>query len=239
MAEQETTLPKIGSLATRTYRFDDLHLQVDHRLQIELPTARMGEHFYTKLLGFFKGGSLIVKLPTSWNGNVPLGEGDTVTVRGFSGLIAYVFNSDILKVRYAPYPYCHLSFPTVIHGAEIRKAVRVRADIPARLTNLKLGNEVALETTISNLSAMGLQMHSDMPLGEPGDNVALAFRFWLQPNDYEVNFNASGVIQNSHMAEGASGWNHGIRFQGMRSSEAILLQHLIYETLIDKHASIV
>lgn len=239
MADQDPTLPKIATLPTRAYRFEDLRLQVDHRLQIELPDPNMGEHFYTRLLGYLKGGSLIVKLPTAWNGKVPINESDTVTVRGFSGRIAYAFSADILKVRYAPYPYCHLSFPTSIQGAEIRKAVRVKVNFPARLINPRLSADNAIEANISDLSAMGVQVDStDIP-GIAGDTVSLAFRFWLQPNDYEVNFNATGVIQSALPNEDATGWQSGIRFQGMRATEAILLQHLLYEHLIEKRANIV
>jgi hypothetical protein len=229
MAKQDKPIPSADALPTRAYRFDDLGLQAEHRLQIEPSSARVGEHFYTKLLGFLKGGSLIVKLPTTWKGTVPLGEGDNVTVRGFSGRIAFVFNCDVLKIRYAPYPYCHLSFPASIQGVEIRKAVRVQVNIPARVTNPRMGNDVALEATISNLSTLGVQLDSAMPLGEPGDQVTLTFRFWIQPNEYEVNFTASGTIQNSHPIEGSTDLHHGVCFQNMRSTEALLLQHLIYE----------
>ncbi len=239
MADQDTALPRIGSLSTRAYRFDDLRLQVDHRLQIEPPDVHLGEHIYTRLLGFLKGGSILVKLPTSWQGNAPLKEADVVTVRGFSGRIAYAFTADVLKIRYSPYPYCHLSFPTEIQGAEIRKAVRVRVDIPAKLTNPRLHGETSLDGTISDLSALGIQMDFVALPGAVGDTVSLAFRFWLQPNDYEVNFTASGIIQSAAPNEDATGWQCGIRFQGMRSTEAILLQHLIYEYLIEKRAIIV
>jgi len=239
MADQDTSLPRIAALPTRAYRFEDLRLQVDHRLQIEPPDLRMGDHFYTKLLGFFKGGSLIVKLPTAWNGKAPLNEGDTVTVRGFSGRIAYAFSADILKIRYAPYPYCHLSFPTAIQGAEIRKAVRVKVNIPARMINPRLSADNAIDATISDLSAMGVQVDSTAIPGVAGDSISLAFRYWLQPNDYEVNFTATGVIQSAQPNDDATGWQCGIHFQNMRATEAILLQHLIYEYLVEKRASIV
>ncbi|HEY3327283.1 MAG TPA: flagellar brake protein [Novimethylophilus sp.] len=239
MVPSDTALPRIGSLPTRSYHFDDLRLQVDHRLQIDPPAARPGEHFYTRLLGFLKGSSLIVRLPAAWNGTIPLAEGDTVLVRGFSGRIAYAFNCDVLKVRHLPYSYCHLSYPAEIQGAEIRKAVRVRVSIPARLSNLAPGSTSGQEATISDLSALGVQADCAIPLGEPGQHVAISFRFWLQPNDYEVNFNAGGIIQSSHQADNAAGWCYGIRFQNMRSTEAILLQHLIYEQLMEKHAAII
>lgn len=239
MAEQDSALPRVAALPTRAYRFEDLHLQVDHRLQIEPPDLRTAEHFYTRLLGYFKGGSLIVKLPTAWNGKAPLVEGDTVTVRGFSGRIAYAFSCDILKIRYAPYPYCHLSFPNSVQGAEIRKAVRIKVEIPTRLTNPRLGQGHAIEGVISDLSALGLQVDSKEIPGAAGDHVGLSFRFWLQPNDYEVNFTANGLIQTAQPNDDATGWQCGIRFQNMRATEAIMLQHLIYQHLNEKRASIV
>ncbi len=239
MDDQNTAQPRIASLPTRSFLFEDLRLQVDHRLQIELPEPRAGEHFYTRLLGFFKGGSLIIKLPTNWNGKTPISESDTVTVRGFSGQIAYAFSADILKIRYAPYPYCHLSFPESVQGAEIRKAVRVKVSIPARLANGRLGPNHAIDAMITDMSALGMQIDStDIP-GIRGDTVSISFRFWLQPNDYEVNFTAKGIIQSAQPNEDATGWQCGIRMQGMRPTEALLIQHLIYESLIEKRTPIV
>ena len=235
MAPADSALPKVDALPTRRYRFDDLRLQADHRLQIALP-ARPGEHFYTRLLGFLKGNSLIVRLAAGTDG-IPLEEGDNVLVRGFSGRIAYAFRCDVLKIRYLPYVYCHLSFPTEIRGVEIRKAVRVRVNIPAQLSNRDLGG--AQEAIISDLSALGIQVECLTPLGEPGEHVAIGFRFLLQPNAYEVNFKAAGIIQSAHQTGNAAGWSYGIRFHNMRSAEAILLQHLIYEQLMEKHGAIV
>lgn len=234
--EQDRPIPGADSLQKRSCRFEELNLQVDHRLQIEPATARLGEHFYTRLLGYLKGSSLIVKLPTSWDGAVPLGEGDVVTVRGFSGRIAYAFSSDILKIRYAPYPYCHLSFPPEIQGVEIRKALRVRVNIPARLINVNESGS-AYEATISDLSTLGVQLNSTDDLGKMGDNVTLTFRFWVQPGDYEVNFNASGIIQSAQPIDSeAAGWRYGVRLNELRSTEAILLQNLIYEQLMETHS---
>jgi hypothetical protein len=233
--DAEAALPRIGALPTRVYRFDDLNMQVDHRLQLEPSGAQPGAHFYARLIGFLKGSSLIVKLPPGWNEAAPLSEDDTVLVRGFSGRIAYAFNSTVLKIRYLPYAYCHLSYPEEIQGAEIRKAVRIRMQMPALASNLKIGNSV--EATITDLSAIGVQLDSPQQLGAPGDDVSISFRFWLQPNDYEVNFNALGIIQSAQSSD-AGTWSHGIRFHNMRSTEAILLQSLIYEQLVEKRASI-
>src|ERR1039457_4454320 len=104
----ETASPHVGHVPTRLYKFDDLHLQVDHRLQIEAPDRNPGEHVHVRLLGYLKGASLIVKLPLKPDGGVSFSEGEEVVVRGFSGRIAFAFTSNVEKIRYSPYAYCHL-----------------------------------------------------------------------------------------------------------------------------------
>lgn len=231
----ETASPHIGPVPTRLYKFDDLRLQVDHRLQIEAPNSNPGEHIHVRLLGYLKGASLIIKPPTKAGGGILFDEGDEVVVRGFSGRIAFAFTSAVEKIRFSPYPYCHLRFPSEVRGAEIRKAVRARVNIPARVTNLKLGESVALEATISDISAAGALLTSPIKLGEVGDTVTTNFRFWVPPNDYEVNLQAAGIIQTITPLEGEHAPNvqYGIKFQGMRSTEAILLQTLVYQHLLE------
>ena len=219
-------------LRTRSCKFDELRLGVDHRLQIE--GGHSQEPIHGRLLGYLKGATLIVKLPTTQpGGGVALTEGDSVVVRGFSGRIAFVFSSEVEKIRFTPYPYCHLRFPTAIRGADVRKEIRARCDLPAKVVNVRLGSEDAMEATISDLSAAGAQLTSTLPLGEVGDSLALNFRFWIPPNDYEVNLHTGAVIQTRTRGddESAGQWQQGIRFEGMRSTENILLQNLIYQLL--------
>ena len=235
MAEPDDVLPKLGSIQAKEYTFEALHLSANQRLQIEPLSSSNSDPFYTKALGFLERSSLIIKLPTAWNGVTPVNEGETVRVRGFSGKIAYVFNSDVLKVRFAPYPYCHLSFPSLIHGSEIRKALRVQTSIAAQLSSQNQHSDTAsVDCTLTDLSAMGC--HLDIPVhpGEPGSSVFLNFRFWLHPNEYEVNFSASGTVQNVKQKVDPSGWHCGIRFHGLRASEVLLIQHLVYQHLIEK-----
>lgn len=223
---------KSAPLKTRACKFDELRLSVDHRLQIE--AGHSAEPIHGRLLGYLKGATLIVKLPTTQpGGGVALSEGDSVLVRGFSGRIAFVFSSEVEKIRYTPYPYCHLRFPTAIRGADVRKEIRARCNLPAKVVNVRLGNDDAMEATISDISAAGALLSSSMPLGGIGDNLALSFRFWIQPNDYEVNLHSGAVIQTSAQGDDDSRpeWLCGVRFEGIRSTENILLQNLIYQLL--------
>ncbi|MBU3736200.1 MAG: flagellar brake protein [Methylobacterium sp.] len=229
MSEDPT--PKSSKLETRNCKFEELQLAVDQRLQIE--GSNQQKTIHGRLLGYLKGASLIVKLPVTQTGGVALKEGENVVVRGFSGRIAFVFNSRLERIRYTPYPYCHLQFPTLIHGADVRREIRTPCNILAKVVNPRLGNDKAMEATISDISATGAMLRSGVQLGEVGDSLNLSFRFWIPPNDYEVNLQTGAVIQACMLGieESAGDWQQGIRFEGMRPTENILLQNLIYQLL--------
>lgn len=227
----EDPTPKSSKLQTRNCKFEELQLAVDQRLQIEGSYHQKTIH--GRLLGYLRGASLIVKLPLIPSGGVDLKEGESVVVRGFSGRIAFVFNSEIENIRYTPYPYCHMRFPAVIRGADVRKEIRTPCNLPAKVVNPRLGNDVSMEATVSDISATGALLKSTMPLGEVGDSLALNFRFWIPPNNYEVNLQTGAVIQACTLGieESAAEWQQGIRFEGLRATEFILLQNLIYHLL--------
>jgi len=228
---KDTLSSPANTLRTRVCKFDELRLAVDHRLQIE--GGHSPEPVSGRLLGYLRGVSLIVKLPSQPGGGIAFSEGDSVVVRGFSGRIAYVFNSVIEKIRYTPYPYCHLRFPADIRGADVRKEVRARCNFPVKVVNVRLGNDYAMEATIADISAAGALLTSNAQLGQEGESLALSFRFWIPPNDYEVNLHTGAVIQtvSGNPDEMGPALQFGVRFEGMRSTENILLQNLIYQLL--------
>lgn len=210
-----------------------------HRLQLDIPG--WAEPVPARLLGYLKGETLIVRMSSGRSArSYPLGEGDALEVRGFSGRIAFTFKTVIEKIRYSPYMYCHLQFPVAIQGTEIRHAERVRVNLPVKVVGA--GGEAGrtVEATIANISAAGAMLVSATPLGQAGDHISLAFRFWLMPNDYEVNMNVAAVIQTVFEAgEGMGEMHYGVRFEAMRSTETILLQNLIYQRLQESSYSTV
>lgn len=180
-----------------------------------------------------KGESLIIKLPIAHlTGMNALREGDALEVRGFSGRIAFTFKSAIQQIRYSPYAYCHLLFPETVHGTEIRHAERVRVNLPVKVAGVSADAE-SVGATISNISIHGAMLLSSVAFGEVGERVTLTFRFWILPNEYEVNMNVAAVIQTVAVNEGAETgeFQYGVKFEGMRSTESILLQNLIYQRL--------
>lgn len=226
---KETT--KISGFPTRPYEFDDLRLVVGHRLQLDIPGR--DEPVPARLLGYLKGATLIVKMASGRSSaRPPLGEGGVLEVRGFSGRVAFTFKTLIEKIRYSPYAYCHLKFPDLIQGTEIRHAERVRVNLPVMVVGAGESDR-SIEATIANISAAGAMLISPVTVGEVGDRVSLTFQFWLLPNDYEVNMRIGAIIR--AVAPNAQGLPselcYGVRFDELRSSEGILLQSLIYQRL--------
>ncbi len=221
--------PIMNSFPTRTYELDQLRLSIGHRLQLDVPGRN--SPVAARLLGFLKGETVLVKPPSSvFSGAHAVREGDTLEVRGFSGRVAFTFESTVEKIRFSPYAYCHLLFPESVQGTEIRHAERVRVNLPVKVTGGGEAGGAGLEATIANISINGAMLISPQPLGQVGDRVSLTFRFWILPNDYEVNLQVSSVIK-TVSAVGPVDTHYGVRFESLRSSEAILLQNLIYQRL--------
>ena len=227
----KASTPALSGFPTRTFEFDDLRLAVGHRLQLEIPGA--AEPVSARLLGYLKGETLMVKLVNMRSvRREPLHEGDEVDVRGFSGRIAFSFKAPIEKIRYAPYAYFHLQFPEVVQGTEIRHSERVRVNMPVKVAGIGGNVAQSVEAAIANISSAGAMLVSSTPLGGVGDRVSLMFRFWVMPNDYEVNMQVASAIQTISASEGSPDQlSYGVRFEGVRSTEAILLQNLIYQRL--------
>lgn len=212
---------------------------VGHRLQLDIPG--WAEPASARLLGYLKGETLMVKMASGQSaGSYPLVEGDALDVRGFSGRIAFTFKTMVEKVRYSPYAYFHLKFPTSIQGTEIRHAERVRVNLPVKVVGAKSDAGWTVEAAIADISAAGAMLVSVIPLGDAGDRISLTFRFWVMPNDYEVNMNVAAVIQAvSAPRQEMDGARYGVRFEALRSTDSILLQNLIYQRLQESPDAIV
>lgn len=227
---------EVAVLQTGSYKFDDLQLASDHRLQIEIPNTST-QAILARYLGHYKGGSLLVRLPNVEPDDAVLKVGDMVDIRGFSGRVAFTFSSKLLSLNYDPYVYCHLSFPEAIEGTEIRKAARVKTSFPAMVTNLNPARARTVGSVIENISTEGALISCEESIGAAGDEVEMSFKFLIAPNQYEVNLHLNAVVLPSVGRKGEDGSRmaFGVKFTAVRSSEAIMMQNLIYQLLQEKN----
>lgn len=219
--------------------FEQLRLHVGERLQIELPTPRHDQRYFTSLVGYVSGLSVLVRNPVVNGLSLPMRDSEALIVRGFSGLQTFSFETTVERVCLAPFPYLHLAYPPIIRTTPVRHEMRVKTMIPARITTGSGGNTI--EAVISNISTGGIQIDSQEELGKVHDEIGVSFHITVQPNDYGAHIESEGVIQNASILgnpEGGFLFQYGVQMPKLQSSQAILLQSLIYQSLLEDHHNI-
>ncbi len=76
-----------------------------------------------------------------------------------------------------------------------------------------------------------------------GESIELAFKFLVQPNDYEVKLVTPAQIQSGPKPKSGQGrdesLSHGVRFAKLRATEALLLQSYIQQVLLTDRSRVV
>ena len=222
---------------------DQLQPHVGDRLQLELlaDTARAGPYF-TLLIGYVPAHSVLVRTPMLQNVPVPIRENDPVLVRTFSGRHSSSFESTVTRACRSPFPYLHLAYPQTIRQTLIRDAIRVRVNLAGTALNPDLTNpDLPCPITIANLSVSGAMLQSHTALGETGNKIELAFKFLVQPNNYEVRLTTSADIQSLRNSRRGNEdiFVHGVRFQHLQTTESLLLQSFIQQIVLADRSSMV
>lgn len=225
--------------------FDAMKLQIGERLELEFTGQPGHKPYFSRLIGYLHGQGLIVQTPLVNGLPVPLRDEEQVLVRVFSGTQAFAFTSTVVRICVSPFFYLHLSFPAVVHGAEIRRTLRVKVNLAALLTggsNAKL--TLPIEAVVADLSIAGILLDAPPGLGGKGDTLKIKFSFFVEPDNKPVDLEANTVIQSTLTRKRAEGLaspgriQYGLAFRGMHWAEAVLLQNLVYQRLIDSHRNI-
>jgi len=221
---------------------DQLQLHVGDRLQLEMLSEGARAQHFTLLIGYVPGHSVLVRTPLVQNIPVPIREGEPVLVRSFSGRHASSFESTVTRVCRAPFPYLHLAYPQTVRQTQVRGALRVRVNLAGTALNPGyVDSDLPNPITIADLSVSGAQLESHAELGETGGKVELAFKFLVQPNNYEVRLTTSAEIQSVRKSRKANEdtFLHGVSFQHLHTTESLLLQSFIQQVVLDDRSKVV
>lgn len=223
---------------------DQLQLHIGDRLQLEMAVNGERSQHFTLLIGYVPGHSVMVRTPMVQNLPVPVREGEPVTVRSFSGRHAASFTTAVLKVSRAPFPYLHLTYPQSVKQALIRGALRVRVNLSGTALNPEFhGSDLPAAVTIADLSVSGALLEAESMLGEARSKVELAFKFTVQPNNYEVRLLTNAEIQSVKKARRAGGTEdvfvHGVRFARLHTTETLLLQSYIQQVILSDRSQVI
>lgn len=223
---------------------DRLQLHIGDRLQLEMAVNGERSQYFTLLIGYVPGHSILVRTPVLQNLPVPVREGEQVIVRSFSGRHAASFETAVLKASRAPFPYLHLAYPAQVRQAVIRGALRVRAGLAGTAVSTDFtGSDEPVPVTIADLSISGAQLECASLLGEAGCPLELAFKFTLQPNNYEVRLMTNAEIQSAKKGVRAGGtdevYTHGVRFSRLHTTESLLLQNYIQQVILTDRSLVI
>jgi c-di-GMP-binding flagellar brake protein YcgR len=236
---------KVHELDTRSsYDFESLNLQVGSRLQVLL-TSRSSTHaqYFSTLIGYVKDQYLIIKTPTDQGSPVQLREGEQATIRVFSGVNVGSFTAVIDRIFHHPCFYFHLSFPKVIQGTSLRKAIRIKVNIQGQLAGPGSAS-TSIPVTINNLSVAGALVESEQELTNSDGTFELTFAMITQPGNHEITLNTKGTIRNVNARKATipdqqDTYTYGVEFVDLDPTHQIILQNLTYEALISDRQKIV
>lgn len=219
--------------------FEQLKLHVGDRLQIEIPTQQHDQRYFTTLVGYVSGLSVLVRNPVVKGLTLPMRDDEKLIVRGFSGMETFTFETHVERVCLAPFPYLHLAYPEEIQTTPVRHEVRVKTRIPVKV--MPSHADTSLDAIISNMSSGGILIDSEEELGNPQEEIGVSFHITVQPNDYDAHIDTQAVIQNvlmqDHPGRGIL-FQYGVKLLNLHSSQAILLQNRIYQQLLEDHHNI-
>jgi len=216
--------------------FEELKLHVGDRLQIEVPSREHDLKYFTTLVGYAKGLSVLLRTPIVNGLPLPMREGESLIVRGFSGMETFSFEATIERICLGPFHYLHLSYPHAVRTTPIRHEVRVRVNLQVKVT--QPGTSKSIDANISNISTSGILIDAAQELGEKDSEINVSFHFTIQPNDYDAHIETTALIQNVTLQDNPSGsftFQYGVKLLKLHSSQEILLQNLIYQKLLENH----
>jgi c-di-GMP-binding flagellar brake protein YcgR len=217
-----------------TITFEDMDLRVGSRIQVvSFRSKKIISH--SSVVGWEEDQYLLTKMPQSNGISIPVGVGERLDIRFFSGVSIYIFPSCVQFIYYNPRTLLELTFPEQIHHVPLRKSVRVSTNVPVNI--LRQGQAIPDIATAVDLSATGIMLQSKEPLGEIGQQIRFSFPIRNAATKTELRINASGTIRNNRTGEneiGAPVYVQGISFDNLAPPDATALQNYIYESTLKK-----
>jgi c-di-GMP-binding flagellar brake protein YcgR len=220
------------------FGLDDIRLAIGENFQLQGAAEGDASRYAVKLIGYLKGKSVIVSTPTVDNKFAFIREGQSFVVRFFCGKVAYAFVSSVFKSANVPFPHMHLTYPSSVRGLVVRRGVRARVNIISAAVDSR-GKSFA--ATLCDLSTGGGMLVGGVQMGDVGDTLTLKFRVTL--NGEEHYLHPVAVIRSIGTGDGSTdgipaGFQHGLQFVEVPTTESLALTTLVYEKLLQESAEI-
>jgi c-di-GMP-binding flagellar brake protein YcgR len=221
-----------------TFTFLDMKLRIGDRIQLQLPASMGSERHVVKLIGYVENASVLVTPPMVGSMSLPVRASDKIVARVFTSQTAFAFDSTIERVCKIPYDYLHLLYPTVVQGAIVRSAPRIKTRIITSISKSSASaGEEKLSGVIVNISAQGALICMRQVLAIHSQPIIVSFRINL--HEVATDLNIKAVIRNVQTDENKDDsdpmkYQHGVQFLGMLPTDNMILQSLIYQQMVEQ-----
>lgn len=232
--EQEQPGERAGESLTP---LDEIKIRIGETLQLQTMDEQNPIRYNVKLIGYFKGQSVIVSTPVVDGKVLLMRDGQSFIVRLFSGKSVYAFTATTIRAANTPFPHLHLSYPAKVRGVTVRRSMRVTVNL---IASVHTPDGKQLAASVADLSKQGALLTSRTPLGEKGGLITIKFRFMLDDVEQLMTLGAViRVISQGPEAEGsASTYHHGCEFTDIPPQNAVALSAYVYQKLLEQSADI-
>jgi hypothetical protein len=173
---------------SQTVDADMLRLAVGDTLHIQTVGLQDETQYSVRYLGALKGHSLMTTLPVIDGDPMWMKPGGSYIFRTLSGMHVYAFTSKLLKARATPYPYAHFAYPVSLQARQVRRATRVKLNLPT-LVRRPDGQQIA--ATLHDLSLNGVLLEAGDSIGAIGDSLEIEFPIALDEVNKHLTLSAS------------------------------------------------
>ncbi len=210
---------------SQTVDADRLRLNVGDILHIQIAGSQDETQYSVRYLGALKGQSLMVTLPLVNGEPIWMKPGGSYIFRTLSGMHVFAFTTKVLKARSKPFAYAHFTYPTALQARQVRRAARVKLNLPIMVRRPD-GQQVA--ATLLDLSLIGLLLEASEPLGAIGDSLDIELPIALD----EVNKRLSLKVTLRNSASLGTGPEKapvraGLEFGRLDNDDTLLLHYFI------------
>lgn len=163
---------------------------------------------------------------------VALKTGSEYRIRGFTGQHDFSFTAKVAQTFDKPFAYALLEYPMVVNARLVRRAMRIKTSIPARM--MSKDKHQSQDVTLIDLSPLGTMVHAPATVGAFGDTVHLALHV---PFDGElVELTIPSTICHSTRCEGDEGIHVGLAFKPSTRDDKLMLHFLAQSSAGDESA---
>ncbi|MCG8612033.1 MAG: flagellar brake protein [Pseudomonadales bacterium] len=227
--ESAKATPEQNKRQAAPLSFAKLGLEVGAALTME--TVSPARKFTIRMIGYVPDRSILISAPTREGKEVLLEKGDKVTLRAMSRNRVFAAETRVLYRTLQPYTYYHLAFPSELTAHEIRKASRVRVDLPVMIDSefdLGLG-EWPKSAIIEDLSKDGAGLLTRQILGEAGHEVIVNLS--VSVSEIHRDLEIPCIIRNREVVQRASGsqYFYGVQFDALSDEDRLTLNSFLYE----------